>query len=694
MITNLDPSQRRFCEGPLVNARLLAPAGCGKTQCLLQRSQYLVDSASGQPPRILIVTFTRVAREELKARLVDIDLGQSVEVTTLNAWGFRRIKNAFDYPKLITTKTEYHFAMLNQLQSLWQRKKHRHIKAAIQTSNRWRRANAPRMLMDMIDVFKSLGFDHVRHATEDDFLGHWERLESQRLEWRILEQVDKLRSIDVIDPETSSDALILTKSDKKKVYKRFFLFWRDATKHLAAEATFTLEDQKYFAYQDEQQHVDKGRYLAGAARLNHVFVDEFQDINPLDLALIRAIADRNKSRLTIAGDDDQAIFEWRGATPDYIIDPATFLGRAFKTYLLGVNYRSPRNIVECSQALISHNDRRVEKQVRAATATDAQIDVKEVHGIHEAMSFVSSLVRTAIGAGQSPSQVALIGRKRAQLIPYQIHFASNDIHFSAVEDLQVFLSAAFDSLLELLDVKCMPPRSSRVTSKVLDLCDLVKRYPLSKLDRDNLRKHLTRKQPQSVSEGADCLASYEGDIKRSKSTAAEMSNALSAFFAARSVSETLEVLAGEFEGLQYDFGKAEDDIFFTDPPFKYLAQFAEEYDDDFDRFVEDIEKAKDTLVHIPPFEEGSAEPVSSHPLHLMTALRSKGKEFDIVVMLDVVDGVWPHKNAESKEQLESERRVFYVAFTRARERVVFLTDSRQTSSPYVRELGLNRKGRT
>ena len=160
------------------------------------------------------------------------------------------------------------------------------------------------------------------------------------------------------------------------------------------------------------------------------------------------------------------------------------------------------------------------------------------------------------------------------------------------------------------------------------------------------------------------------------------------FFLAPSVSKTLDVLADEFEGLQYDFGKSEDDIFYTDPPFKHLAQFAEEYDDDFERFVDDVEKAKETLVHIPPFEEESAEPVSAHPLHMMTALRAKGKEFDIVVMLDVVDGVWPHKNAESKEQLESERRVFYVAFTRAKERVVFLTDNQQDSSPYIRELGL------
>lgn len=73
----------------------------------------------------------------------------------------------------------------------------------------------------------------------------------------------------------------------------------------------------------------------------------------------------------------------------------------------------------------------------------------------------------------------------------------------------------------------------------------------------------------------------------------------------------------------------------------------------------------------------------------MTALRAKGKEFDTVVLLDVHDGVWPNKNAVDEAQLESERRVFYVAFTRARKRVVILLNDRLGPvSPYISELGL------
>ena len=76
------------------------------------------------------------------------------------------------------------------------------------------------------------------------------------------------------------------------------------------------------------------------------------------------------------------------------------------------------------------------------------------------------------------------------------------------------------------------------------------------------------------------------------------------------------------------------------------------------------------------------------PLHLMTALRAKGKEFDKVVLLDVEDGIWPNQNARRPEQLEAERRVFYVAFTRAKEQVTMLLRDSAIPSPYIQELGL------
>ena len=115
------------------------------------------------------------------------------------------------------------------------------------------------------------------------------------------------------------------------------------------------------------------------------------------------------------------------------------------------------------------------------------------------------------------------------------------------------------------------------------------------------------------------------------------------------------------------------------------------------QFIDDIERAKDQLAYIPPFDD-EAEHVKTtdiwkRPLHLMTALRAKGKEFDSVVLLDVNDGIWPNRNAKTPEQFEAERRVFYVAFTRARSRLMIIVNTQlggkqAVVSPYLDELGL------
>lgn len=267
---------------------------------------------------------------------------------------------------------------------------------------------------------------------------------------------------------------------------------------------------------------------------------------------------------------------------------------------------------------------------------------------------------------------------------------------------------------------------------MLKLCDLVKRYLLSKKDRESLLRHLQRAELATMSDGINALSSYRGPLKGSNtegSMSLSMASPIRLFMESADVSEALLVLSEHFEGLQVDFGKAADDVFFTDPPFFQLAAYASTYGNDYDRFIGDIEQAKEQLAHTSSFEDdgesGSTES-QKRLMHFMTALRAKGKEFDTVVLLDVVDGIWPHKNAKSDyldivieihkdmgrtdEEIEAmlnsldaaknitrlgeaERRVFYVAFTRAKQRVVMLVPSRfgdkeTTISPYVGELGL------
>ncbi len=296
--------------------------------------------------------------------------------------------------------------------------------------------------------------------------------------------------------------------------------------------------------------------------------------------------------------------------------------------------------------------------------------------------------------------MAIVGRKRSQIIPYQVVFASRDIAFCAAEDLQVFLSKAFDNLKDLLLIKARassPRVSSEVVDDLIKLCDHVKRYPLKKTDRQALRNFLATSRPRSLVDGLNTLLVYKGALKGTNDDG-EMSEAFASairqFLGAGSVKATIRQISESLQGLQKDYGKAEEDIFYTDPPFIYLSEYADRYGDDFFGFIEDIEKAIATLAIVPSEEEASgSSDVWKQPLHLMTALRAKGKEFDAVFLLDVNDGIWPSKLAESDAQKEQERRVFYVAMTRARKRLVMLSnrtvlDRRAQPSPYLAEMGL------
>lgn len=697
----LDPSQRDFCEAPERSVRLLAPAGCGKTLSLLFRCLHLQSLDETLQPRFLIVTFTVAAMQELASRMNQdtrfASLRDHVEVATLNSWGWRRVRSISFNPRLVVSKKEYHFAMLNQLQPIW--RKHPRVQQAIEA----RRNKTPRRVMEVIDSLKALGFDHTRHTSCETFSGRLSELRSLGLDWKLRDIWNDLTRIGVFESTLSGAKEEEAGASDRVAYQSFFRFWRDATQHLIDSDTFTLEDQKYVAFIDEQRKLDQGSYLSGAARYAHVLVDEFQDINPLDLSLIKAISGRSRATLTIVGDEDQAIFEWRGATPEYILQPETYLDSQFDTHTLSVNYRSPRNVVELSQRLISHNKRRVPKDVRSAGGKAAGIEIVETSQLRDAMEAAYAEVERVISAGGSPSRVALIGRKRAQIIPYQVFFASRNLPFCAAEDLQVFLSDAFDRVLKLMLIKerrSDDRSSNQITDDVLALANLVKRYPLKKSNRQALQAHLLQARPSDLLHALDLLEGYRGPLKQKNSdgkVSKAMAVAMRDFLAANTVSDTLEELGRGFQGLQTDLGKAEDDIFFVDPPLLYLAEYARQYGENYSEFVDEIEAAKAQLTYIPPFEDPdqltSMDELWKRPIHLMTALRAKGKEFDSVILLDVNDGIWPSRHAVTPEQLEAERRIFYVAFTRARKHILILLSRRfgnkeASPSPYIAELGL------
>jgi len=687
----LNSEQQQFCDLPGGKAiRLLAPAGCGKTQSILWRCKSLVEravAAGTSPPRMLLFTFTRAAREELQTR-VGTDptfaaLGAHLRIATLNAWGYRRLRAQHSGLKLISDRVQLHFALFNTLRPIWM--KYPHVKAILEDKRRASRAG--RDIMKLFDSLKSLGFRHWELKGPDDVARLFESLRDIGMGAHVFEIENTLRKLEFLD---DSEAPV------EQIYNNFIRFWCEAVASLHGMAIITLEDQKYLALKDLTEQLASGNTWAGAAGYDEILVDEFQDINPLDLDLLKTLSALTRAPLTIVGDDDQAIYEWRGASPSYILEPDQRIAPDFQTCILSTNYRSPRNIVDLSQRLIRHNLRRVDKDVRAHTTADARVEIHPVTDIHSAIDHVVALVEARQADSGPEHRVALIGRKRAQLIPYQIAFAARDIPFYAAEDLSIFLSDAFDSLIQVLEVRtAIAARVGQAwgfepASMILKMCDNINRYPLSKTDNAALRRHLQTARPQTLNDALVALRRYEGNMRQPAEAIAEI---LAALFATKTVPEALGVISLRFEGLQQDYGRAEDDIFYSDPPFMHLADYAAAYGEDFSRFVSDLRAARDTLARPLPQDDETPDDTTQRPVHLMTALRAKGKEFETVVILDANTDIWPSRLATTERQLEAERRVFYVAVTRAKEHLLFLParilrDEIGVPTPYLTEMGL------
>ncbi len=694
----LDDSQKQFCSDPSGAIRLLAPAGSGKTYSLLWRCLYLNEISNGED-RFLIFTFTRAARDELRDRLKNQKIFKpllgKIEITTLNSWGYRRLRGKKHSLKLFTTGRDYYFAINNVLQPIWQ--KYEVIKATIENTRAkgWIAKN----LIDIFDRLKRLGFRHDQYKDVDDLTAHIQWLMDVGMVNHVIALLQQLEDIEIIYINNNYN-----KNDSFEVFKmidEFFMpFWREACDHLYKSSIITLEDQKYWALIDLEQRINEKKYTTGIHRYHHILVDEFQDINVLDLNLLKAIAKINKADLTIVGDDDQSIFEWRGASPHFIINPDKHIKPGYKTHILKVNYRSPKNIVEYSQKLISHNKNRVPKKIIAKSSANAKIVVKSLPTFTDTLNFVVTTVKKLLHQ-RDIQNVAIIGRKRSQIIPYQIIFASENIPFYAAEDLQLFLSEAFHELKEMLAIKARAKLGGIFggdpVNDLIKLCNKVKRYPLNKKDLAELKKHLYHHRPKTLEEAVNALIFYTGNLKgenKDGQMSLKFATAISELLKAETVSEAIDAISENFDGLQKDYGKSLEDIFYADPPFLYLSDYAERYGNDYESFYQDIERAIGTLARVPSEDEEDTEDDSwKLPLHLMTALRAKGKEFDAVFILDANHEIWPSKLANSEYDFEQERRLFYVAFTRARKQLYIMVNKTILGksvlpSPYLAEMGL------
>jgi DNA helicase II / ATP-dependent DNA helicase PcrA len=669
-----DRFQRRLIESKSRFIRVVAPAGSGKTRSLAAKAAHIL--ATDPDARILCLTFTNAAVHELIGRVAAADNSarDRTVISTVNAFGYQLLRKFVPRHKLaIPDSPEFGIACaivrdvleenpLSTGQSFYQRYTD---------------------IIEFADLTKSYGFGLTDSA--QDAASRFQALEYLNMS-AVLEAA--MHTLGLLRSGPGG----VNKTGAREIFASKWLpFWQKLVKALWSRGLITLEDQKYRSFSLLARD-PKAQQWIRAHKLTHVMVDEFQDINYLDLYLISQLTILSNASLYIVGDDDQCIYEWRGCTSHFLREPDLYLRSlgstvAFETIKLEQNYRCPKNVVDHASRLIARNESRISKQIIPVRQDDANIRVISLPAAYLTMHVVDELVAPLTQRHPSHS-IAILGRKKSQLMPLQILFTKRETKFYVDKDLNLFLGDAFADFRQLIArvrMAHMPRPTSQVVQDFFILLHRLHRNRVSNRETSEIDDYLSLKQPKTLRECVDQFSGYKGEFKGGGIQPSSAAEQLAKYLEATSVVEALQIASATFKAFARDFVKSREDIFYSDPPFSHLIDLAADYDDRFEAFVADLDRTrKAAAAHS---KRGVAR------IELLTALRGKGREFDTVIVLDANDGIWPNGQAVKNGLAEEERRLFYVAISRARANLLLFESGRVQGkrlapSPFLAEMEL------
>ncbi len=451
------------------------------------------------------------------------------------------------------------------------------------------------------------------------------------------------------------------------IFRKIFV---EYSKRLKMARLIDFDDMLVYCYDLFKQRPDI--LSAWQKKYEYILIDEFQDINRIQYEIIKMLALPNNN-LFIVGDDDQSIYRFRGSKPEIMLNFTKEFDNA-KSVLLDNNYRSCKNIVEHSLNLIANNKSRFEKKINANNEKNGNIEIKTFKTQQDENMEVINQIKKLQNQGKNFSDIAILYRTNTQprmliekLIEYNVPFKMRDTVPNIYEH---WITKNIISYINIAT-------GSRERKEFLKIINRPKRY----INREALSF-------QEVS--FEALLDYYKD----KDWMCERINKLwhdikmlkdmppyAAINYIRHVVGYEEYLV---EYAQFRKIKPEelleilDEIQETAKPFKTYGEWFIHMDN-YAKELQ-IKNRKKNEVH--------------NSVLLATMHSSKGLEFDTVFVIDVNEGITPYKKALLDEDMEEERRMFYVAITRAKENLyVYSIQNRlgkdMEVSRYVGEMLIN-----
>jgi DNA helicase-2/ATP-dependent DNA helicase PcrA len=650
LLHNLNPEQRSAVTLPPEHALILAGAGSGKTRVLTTRIAWLLQTGQSSPGGILAVTFTNKAAKEMMTRLTAM-----LPVNVRGMWigTFHGLCNRF-------------------------------LRA------HWKLANLPQAFQildtqDQLSAIKRL----MKQFNIDD-----ERFPAKQTQYFISGcKEDGLRAhmVEARDEET-----------RKKI--EIYQLYEEQCQREGVVDFGELMLRSYELLRDNdpiREHYQR--------RFRHILIDEFQDTNKLQYAWIKLIAGQGEaatlhgpSAVLAVGDDDQSIYAFRGARVGNMAD----FVREFDVQhqiKLEQNYRSFSNILDSANELISHNKKRLGKNLRTDQGPGEPVRVYEATSdFAEAQWMVDEMRQLVKGDGMERKEIAVLYRSNAQSrvietalfnagMPYRVY---GGLRF--FERAEVKHALAYLRLLEnknddtsFLRVVNFPPRGigARSIEQLQDVAratgcslhDAVSAVPgkaganlgafVAKIDvlREQTTGLTLREIIDLVLEHSGLIEHYKLDREGADrvENLEELVNAAESFVTQEGFGRDAVALPVDELGTPLTQSPVSQGL---DP--NGLVPAAAELNAPDAETGETLSPLAAFLTHAALESGDNQAQAGQDAIQLMTVHSAKGLEFDCVFITGMEEGLFPHENAMSDyEGLEEERRLMYVAITRARKRL-------------------------
>ena len=408
-------------------------------------------------------------------------------------------------------------------------------------------------------------------------------------------------------------------------------------------------------------------------RFKYILIDEFQDINRVQYEVIRMLA-APRYNLFVVGDDDQSIYGFRGAKPELML----YMKQEFpslRTISLAVNYRSTEFITGAAARVILHNDTRFYKRVQSFRGRGQNVHVQEVLDEQEEAQYVTEEIQKKLDQGIKPGEIAVLFRAAVQArmiseilsehrIPFEMRdYVTNFYRHFIVKDMMAYLQLA---------------AGKRDRSLFLTICNRPLRY-LARNSMENrqvnfedLRKFYCDKDWM-----LDIIDQFDVDVRMMKNMAP--------YAAIQYIRKKIgydDFLKEYAEKHQISWKKLMDVMAELEERSKNFKSY-DEWEIHIAKYTQELEEQQAKARKI----KGERE----NKVQLMTIHSAKGLEFEDVFVIHANEGEIPHQKAEKKDEIEEERRLFYVALTRAKNNlcISYITQKNGNSikpSRFVEEL--------